>query len=82
MEINLICDPATIKVTSMLFHSNLLKTFLKDQRGVSAIEYAVLAAIIVGLLVTAFNGDDGLATIIEETFEKIKDQISSITPKE
>jgi len=59
----------------------ILKPFLKDQRGVSAIEYAVLAAIIVGLLVTVVGGDDGLTAVIETTFEGIKEQISSLNTK-
>lgn len=58
--------------------SIILKPFLKDQRGVSAIEYAVLAAIIVGLLVAAFGGDDGLSAIIETTFDTIKAKINSL----
>lgn len=50
-----------------------------DKRGVSAIEYAVLAAIIVGLLVTAFGGDQGLSSIIEQTFDSIKKKITALT---
>ena len=54
-------------------------SFLRDQRGISAIEYAVLAAIIVGLLVTAFGGDSGLSSIIEQTFDSIKAKITALT---
>jgi|GEM_PF-2633927 len=63
----------------MNFVNVILKPFLKDQRGVSAIEYAVLAAIIVGLLVTAFTGDEGLTAIVETTFDSIKEKITSLT---
>jgi len=62
----------------MSFMNIIPKSFLKDQRGVSAIEYAVLAAIIVGLLVTVVGGDDGLTAVIETTFDNIKEQISSL----
>jgi Flp pilus assembly pilin Flp len=58
------------------------KSFLQDQRGVSAIEYSVLAAIIVGLLVSAFGGDEGLSSIIEQTFETIKTKITELTAAE
>lgn len=51
----------------------------QDKRGVSAIEYAVLAAIIVGLLVTAFGGAEGLSSIIEQTFNSIKEKITALT---
>lgn len=51
----------------------------QDKRGVSAIEYAVLAAIIVGLLVTAFGGTEGLSSIIEQTFNSIKEKITALT---
>lgn len=54
-------------------------SFFSDKRGVSAIEYAVLAAIIVGLLVTAFGGDQGLSSIIEQTFDSIKEKITALT---
>jgi pilus assembly protein Flp/PilA len=66
----------------MLSIYHYFKTFLKDQRGVSAIEYAVLAAIIVGLLVSAFGGDEGLSSIIEQTFETIKTKITELTAAE
>jgi len=46
---------------------------------VSSIEYAVLAAIIVGLLVASFGGADGLSAIIEQTFESIKTKITALT---
>jgi Flp pilus assembly pilin Flp len=66
----------------MLSVYHYFKVFLKDQRGVSAIEYAVLAAIIVGLLVSAFGGDEGLSSIIEQTFETIKAKITELTSAE
>lgn len=57
----------------------LFITLYHDKRGVSAIEYAVLAAIIVGLLVTAFGGSEGLSSIIEQTFNSIKEKITALT---
>lgn len=58
---------------------NLCYALRLDKRGVSAIEYAVLAAIIVGLLVTAFGGSEGLSSIIEQTFNSIKEKITALT---
>ncbi|PAJ72546.1 hypothetical protein CJF42_20555 [Pseudoalteromonas sp. NBT06-2] len=63
----------------MKINNAYLKLLLKDQRGVSSIEYAVLAAIIVGLLVASFGGADGLSAIIEQTFESIKTKITALT---
>lgn len=63
----------------MKINNRFLKLFFKDQRGVSSIEYAVLAAIIVGLLVASFGGADGLSAIIEQTFESIKTKITALT---
>lgn len=67
------------KGNAMKINNAYLKLLLKDQRGVSSIEYAVLAAIIVGLLVASFGGADGLSAIIEQTFESIKTKITALT---
>lgn len=55
-----------------------LKQFLKREDGVSAIEYAVLAAIIIGLLVTVFTGDNGITAVIEQTFENMRKALESL----
>ena len=57
---------------------NFLKHFLKREDGVSAIEYAVLAAIIIGLLVTVFTGDNGITAVIEQTFENMRKALESL----
>lgn len=57
---------------------NFLKRFLTEQKGVSAIEYAVLAAIIIGLLVTVFTGDNGITAVIEETFENMRKALENL----
>lgn len=57
---------------------NFLKRFLTEEKGVSAIEYAVLAAIIIGLLVTVFTGDSGITAVIEETFENMRKALENL----
>ena len=57
---------------------NFLQRFWRQEKGVSAIEYAVLAAIIIGLLVTVFTGDNGITAVIEQTFENMRKALESL----
>ncbi|REL25946.1 Flp family type IVb pilin [Thalassotalea euphylliae] len=57
---------------------NFLKQFLSQEDGISAIEYAVLAAIIIGLLVTVFTGNDGISSVIEQTFNAMKTALEGL----
>lgn len=52
----------------------------RDERGVSALEYAILAAIVVAALVsvgTVFSGANGLEALFTTLFTKIKAQLPS-----
>ncbi len=47
---------------------NFMKALRRDERGVSALEYAILAAVILGVVITAITL---LGTDITELFGKI-----------
>lgn len=53
---------------------NLLKKLSRDERGVSALEYAILAAVVLGVVVAAIQGFGGQ---IETAFEKVGEQLES-----
>lgn len=53
-------------------------SFAKNQDGVTAIEYAVIAVAVSGVLLTAFSGDDGLVKIISAQFTKMTDNMKNI----
>lgn len=52
--------------------------FAKSQDGVTAIEYAVIAVAVSGVLLTAFSGNDGLVAVIKTQFSKMTSNINSI----
>lgn len=49
------------------------KRFLKDEDGATAIEYALMAALIAGVIVAAVGG---LGTQVSDTFDDIKTAIT------
>jgi len=56
----------------------LMKAFVRDERGVSAMEYAVLAGIVVialGAMSTVF--DSGLKTMFTTLFKNVNTAVSS-----
>lgn len=52
-----------------------LSKFWQDRRGVTAIEYGVLAASIAIGVGALFSGDGGFMSALEETFGKITEQL-------
>lgn len=50
------------------------KRFLQEEDGITALEYGVLAAIVVAVLVVAFK--DPLAALFEAVFGKLTDAVS------
>lgn len=58
--------------------TKLFKNVIKDVRGVSALEYGLMAALIAGALVTSVSG---LATDLNTLFTNIGGQIQQHTPK-
>lgn len=60
----------------------LLRAFLACKKGVTAIEYALIAVAISALLfIVLGSGDDGLVSKIKGSFNSIKDALS-ITKQE
>lgn len=58
---------------------NLLKKLSRDERGVSALEYAILAAVIVGAVVTAVAGfGDELADVFGELTGLVSTEIGKV----
>lgn len=48
------------------------QSFKKDESGVTAIEYGLIAAAIAGGLALAFNGADGIGAMLGGIFEDIR----------
>lgn len=54
-----------------------LHKFINDKRGVTAIEYALIAVAISAMLfVVLGSGDDGLINKVKESFKGIQDALS------
>ncbi|KAF1070391.1 MAG: hypothetical protein GAK45_00806 [Pseudomonas citronellolis] len=54
-----------------------LKAFLKDESGVTAIEYGILAASMAAAIGLIFGSDGKFITALNERFTDIADQIST-----
>lgn len=70
----------TIYVNSAAF----LHTLKKDQRGVTAIEYAVVAVAIAGLVATIFSANASqdqstLAGALTDAFQKVAETIAAVS---
>lgn len=57
--------------------TKLFKNVINDMRGVSALEYGLMAALIAGALVTSVSG---LATDLNDLFVGLGTQIQDHTP--
>ena len=55
-----------------------IKNFIKEEDGVTAIEYALLGALIAGVIAVAVTG---LGTNIKDLFEELATMISSKSAK-
>lgn len=57
---------------------DLLKNFLRDEDGVTAIEYALVAAVLATVVVTVFGSSatSGLGAVIQAAFDKVKSAIT------
>lgn len=53
---------------------NAIQKFLKDEDGITAIEYGILAAIVAAAIVLAFNGP--LGTLFTNIFAKLEAVVS------
>lgn len=54
-----------------------IKQFLKDERGVTAIEYGILAASMAAAITLIFGSDGVFITALKERFADIANQITS-----
>lgn len=54
-----------------------IKAFLKDESGVTAIEYGILAASMAAAIGLIFGSDGEFITALRERFTSIADQIST-----
>ncbi|MBL0443867.1 Flp family type IVb pilin [Aeromonas veronii] len=53
----------------------LLESFTKDQRGVTAIEYAIIGVAISAIVLAVFSGDNGLKTALTTAIGNITSKI-------
>ena len=56
-----------------------LKSYLKDERGVTAIEYAVLGVAISAIMLALFGGDSTLGGALQAAFDKITSNLKDAT---
>ncbi|EKO3644489.1 Flp family type IVb pilin [Vibrio metschnikovii] len=54
----------------------LLESFAKDQRGVTAIEYAIIGVAVSAIVLAVFQGDGGLKGALEGAMVKITGSIN------
>lgn len=52
--------------------------FLRDEEGATAIEYGIIAGLMAVILVSVFNGEDGVKAILEGLFEKVKTAVDEV----
>lgn len=58
---------------------NLLSRFVKNEAGITAIEYAVLAAGVAVLIVAVTQSGGSLESAISTAFQKVKDTVTGTT---
>lgn len=54
-----------------------IRRFLSDERGVTAIEYGILAAAMAAAIGVIFGADGVFVTALKERFSSIADQITN-----
>ncbi|WP_417542978.1 Flp family type IVb pilin [Methylophaga thalassica] len=54
-----------------------IESFLKDQRGVTAIEYAIIGVAISAIVLVVFNGDNGLKSALQGAVGTITENIEN-----
>lgn len=52
--------------------------FQKDQRGVTAIEYGLIAVAMAGVLTYAFTGTDTIAGKLKEAYQHISEGVAGV----
>lgn len=54
-----------------------IKKFLRDEDGITALEYGILAALVAALLVTVFK--TGISTVFSDIITALETQVTSAT---
>lgn len=57
---------------------NFLGKFVKSERGVTAIEYAIVAAGVAVVVMVIFKSDGPVASMLSNTFESLKTKMADI----
>lgn len=60
--------------------SNAIYSFKKDQKGVTAIEYGLIAVVMAGLVIYAFYSNDGFIGSLKAKFNDLVDKLNTSTP--
>ncbi|MDC5810019.1 Flp family type IVb pilin [Vibrio europaeus] len=58
-----------------------LENYKNDERGVTAIEYGLIAAGVAVVVGAAFLGEDSISTRLSNIFDSVKDALVAGTPK-
>lgn len=56
---------------------NFLGKFVKDEKGVTAIEYAIVAAGVATVVFVVFKGDGPVASMLSNVFSTLKTKVVS-----
>lgn len=65
-------------LTKLFVNTRLaLESFVKDDRGVTAIEYAIIGVAISAIVLAVFQGDNGLQSALEGAISSITANITS-----
>ncbi|MCO6547004.1 MULTISPECIES: Flp family type IVb pilin [unclassified Gilliamella] len=56
---------------------NFLGKFVKNEQGVTAIEYAIVAAGVATVVFVVFKGDGPVATMLSDVFSTLKTKVTS-----
>ncbi|MFQ1016424.1 Flp family type IVb pilin [Gilliamella sp. BG7] len=57
---------------------NFLGKFVKSERGVTAIEYAIVAAGVAVVVMVIFNSNGPVADMLSQTFKTLKSKMADI----
>lgn len=70
-------------LTKLYVHAKLaLENYKNDERGVTAIEYGLIAAGVAVVVGAAFLGDDSISTRLANIFDSVKDALAAGGPAE
>ncbi|MDC5803362.1 Flp family type IVb pilin [Vibrio europaeus] len=69
-------------LTKLFVNAKLaLENYKNDDRGVTAIEYGLIAAGVAVVVGAAFLGEDSISTRLSNIFDSVKDALVAGTPK-